>query len=124
MQLAGITESKVDQAGPPPQGEFVYVDISSVDNKAKRIVEPKRLLADNVPSRARQRLRAGGRRRAPEHASCVTERRYLRVANVKDDFIDYADLEAMRFSSEHAARYELLPGDVLVSEGQSPERLG
>jgi type I restriction enzyme S subunit len=57
--LGDLTEPKVDQAGPPPQGEFVYVDISSVDNQAKRIVEPKRFAAAVAPSRARQRLRAG-----------------------------------------------------------------
>ncbi|MBI3157752.1 MAG: hypothetical protein HYZ20_20440 [Burkholderiales bacterium] len=59
MQLGDITEPKIDQAGPEPNGEFTYVDISSVDNSAKRIVEPKRLPADSAPSRARQRLRSG-----------------------------------------------------------------
>ena len=40
MQLGEITILKIDQAGPPPTGEFTYVDISSIDNEAKRIVEP------------------------------------------------------------------------------------
>jgi type I restriction enzyme S subunit len=65
-----------------------------------------------------------GRRRAPEYANSTHERKYLRVANVRDDFIDYSDLESMRFDAGHALRYQLVPGDVLVSEGQSPERLG
>lgn len=59
MQLGEITEPKVDQAGPPPTGEFTYIDISSVDNKTKRIVDAKRLPASGAPSRARQRLRGG-----------------------------------------------------------------
>jgi type I restriction enzyme S subunit len=59
MRLDEITDPKIDQAGPPPSGEFTYVDISSVDNSAKRIVEPKRLPADSAPSRARQGLRSG-----------------------------------------------------------------
>ncbi len=59
MQIGEITEPKIDQAGPVPNGEFTYVDISSVDNNAKRIVEPKRVPADGAPSRARQRLRGG-----------------------------------------------------------------
>jgi type I restriction enzyme S subunit len=59
MQLGEITEPKIDQSGPLPTGEFTYVDISSVDNGAKRIVEPKRLPAESAPSRARQRLRSG-----------------------------------------------------------------
>ena len=59
MQLGEITEPRIDQAGPPSTGEFTYIDISSVDNKTKRIVEAKRLPAEKAPSRARQRLRSG-----------------------------------------------------------------
>jgi type I restriction enzyme, S subunit len=59
MQLGEITEPKIDQAGPTSSGEFTYVDISSVDNNAKRIVGPKRLPTESAPSRARQRLRSG-----------------------------------------------------------------
>ncbi|MFO1428437.1 MAG: hypothetical protein U1F11_16000 [Steroidobacteraceae bacterium] len=72
MQLGEITEPKIDQAGPPPTGEFTYVDISSVDNNAKRIVELKRLPADSAPSRARQKLRSGdaGIHDAPESQRC------------------------------------------------------
>jgi type I restriction enzyme S subunit len=54
-----LTAPKVEQSGPGADGEFVYVDISSIDNQAKRIVEPKRLASDAAPSRARQCLRAG-----------------------------------------------------------------
>lgn len=57
--LGEITEPKIDQAGPTPNGEFTYVDISSVDNKAKRIVDAKLLPAASAPSRAKQRLRNG-----------------------------------------------------------------
>lgn len=57
--LDELTVPKIEQAGPGDCDEFTYVDISSVDNKTKRIVEPKRLLATAAPSRARQRLKAG-----------------------------------------------------------------
>lgn len=276
MQLGDITEPKIDQAGPPPEGEFKYVDISSVDNKTKRIVEPKRLPAGNAPSRARQRLRGGdvlvsmtrpnlnavalvppeldgaigstgfhvlrareraipqwlyygvqsrqfvgamselvqgalypavrpkdirafdvplpvldeqrrivaelekqfsrldeavanlkrvqsnakrlasailveavagrlapskgpswrtvqvceagevvlGRQRAPQYLTGRWSRKYLRVANIKDDTVDYSDVETMDFDEAHFAKYQLTPGDILVSEGQSPELLG
>lgn len=65
-----------------------------------------------------------GRRRAPEYATSAHLRSYLRVANIKDDFIAFDDLESMRFDDRHLERYELAPGDILVSEGQSPEKLG
>lgn len=57
--LDELTVPKIEQTGPLAADEFVYVDISSVDNKTKRIVDPKRLLVTEAPSRARQRLRAG-----------------------------------------------------------------
>jgi type I restriction enzyme S subunit len=276
MQIGEITEPKIDQAGPVPNREFTYVDISSVDNNAKRIVEPKRLPADSAPSRARQRLRSGdvlvsmtrpnlnavalvppdldgaigstgfhvlrgrdgvlpqwlyygvqtrqfvgamsevvqgalypavrpkdvrafdmpmpaldeqrrivaeiekqfscldeavaslkrikanahrlassvlaeavagrlvpstgaswrtlqvceagevvlGRQRAPQYLTGRWPRKYLRVANIKDDTIDYSDVETMDFDDAQFAKYQLVPGDILVSEGQSPELLG
>ncbi len=54
-----LTAPKVEQTGPSGGDEFVYVDISSIDNQAKRIVDPKHLTPDAAPSRARQRLRKG-----------------------------------------------------------------
>lgn len=40
------------------EGEFVYIDIASVDRDEKRIVRASRVLCRNAPSRARQRVRA------------------------------------------------------------------
>ena len=54
-----LTALRVEQTGPSGGDEFVYVDISSIDNQAKRIVDPKRLSPEAAPSRARQRLRKG-----------------------------------------------------------------
>ncbi|HEU5125241.1 MAG TPA: restriction endonuclease subunit S [Verrucomicrobiae bacterium] len=41
-----------------PNQHFHYVDISSVDNRMKRVTEAKRLLGSDAPSRARQVIRA------------------------------------------------------------------
>jgi type I restriction enzyme S subunit len=57
--LGDFTVPKIDQSGPHKTGEFTYIDISSIDNKLKRIVEPKRLPANAAPSRAKQRLQPG-----------------------------------------------------------------
>ena len=65
-----------------------------------------------------------GRQRAPQYLTGRYPTRYLRVANIKDDFIDFSDLKEMDFDEAHFARYRLEPGDILVSEGQSPELLG
>ena len=57
--LGDLTVPKIDQSGPNKTSEFTYIDISSIDNKLKRIVEPKRLPASAAPSRAKQRLQPG-----------------------------------------------------------------
>ncbi len=54
-----ITVPKVEQTGPVGNNEFLYVDISSVDNKLKRIADPKVLKVTAAPSRAKQRLKSG-----------------------------------------------------------------
>lgn len=65
-----------------------------------------------------------GRQRAPQYLTGRWSRKYLRVANIKDDVIDFSDVETMDFDEAHFAKYQLIPGDILVSEGQSPELLG
>jgi len=42
-----------------PEKSFLYVDIASVDNKVKLIIEPKELLGIEAPSRARKVIREG-----------------------------------------------------------------
>jgi type I restriction enzyme S subunit len=59
VSFADVTAPKVEQGGPAGKAQFVYIDISSVDNKLKRITEPKTLEVAAAPSRAKQRLQAG-----------------------------------------------------------------
>lgn len=54
--LGAITTPSVAQGGPVAGVDFVYIDISSVDNKSKRITEPRILPVIEAPSRAKQRL--------------------------------------------------------------------
>lgn len=42
-----------------PEGEFMYVDLSAVDQDSKMIVSPRRLGGRDAPSRARQIIRSG-----------------------------------------------------------------
>lgn len=54
--LGAVTLEKVPQS--TPSSAFTYVDISSVDNASKMVVDPKSLTAEEAPSRARQPLKA------------------------------------------------------------------
>ena len=65
-----------------------------------------------------------GRQRAPQYLTGRYTTKYLRVANIKDDRIDFGDIESMDFDDVHLVKYLLRPGDILVSEGQSPELVG
>lgn len=65
-----------------------------------------------------------GRQRAPQYLTGQWFKPYLRVANVKDDALDLSDVEQMDFDATHFEKYRLEPGDILVSEGQSPNRVG
>lgn len=65
-----------------------------------------------------------GRQRAPQYLTGKHSRPYLRVANIKDDRIDFSDIESMDFDADHFAKYRLVDGDILLSEGQSLELVG
>lgn len=64
-----------------------------------------------------------GRQRSP-HFVEGRLRPYLRVANVFDGYIDIGDVNEMAFTDEAYERYKLLPGDILLNEGQSVELVG
>ncbi|MBA3844384.1 MAG: restriction endonuclease subunit S [Actinobacteria bacterium] len=64
-----------------------------------------------------------GRQRHPDWHNGPEMRPYLRVANVFEDRIDTSDIMQMDFSGVFE-RFKLIPGDVLLNEGQSPELLG
>lgn len=51
-------------------------------------------------------------------------RPYLRVANVFEDRIDVSDVMSMNFTPKEFLTYRLLPGDILLNEGQTPDLLG
>lgn len=64
-----------------------------------------------------------GRQRSP-HLVAGKPRPYLRVANVLDGFIETSDVKQMPFTDDEFERFKLLPGDILLNEGQSLELVG
>lgn len=53
-----------------------------------------------------------------------TTRPYLRVTNVKDGFLDLANVKQIDVTIEEATKYELRWGDLLLTEGGDPDKLG
>jgi type I restriction enzyme S subunit len=64
-----------------------------------------------------------GRMRSPVYTEGALHR-YLRVANVHDGRIDTSDVLEMPFEDDQFERFRLVPGDVLLNEGQSLELVG
>jgi restriction endonuclease S subunit len=64
-----------------------------------------------------------GRQRAEPKPGEAT-RPYLRIANIKDDEVAFDDVNDMAADPDTNAKYSLLPGDILVSAGQSLEKIG
>lgn len=49
---------------------------------------------------------------------------YLRVANVKDGHLDLQDVKETAATAEEIAKFRLQPGDLLLTEGGDPDKLG
>jgi len=49
---------------------------------------------------------------------------YLRVANVQDGFLDLSEIKTIEVLSENVEKYHLEDGDILMTEGGDPDKLG
>jgi len=58
VKLGEVCTDKIETVAPrrTPEQDFKYVDITSIDNRLKRIMTPRVLLGKVAPSRARQRI--------------------------------------------------------------------
>ncbi|MGE6992347.1 MAG: restriction endonuclease subunit S [Pseudomonadales bacterium] len=65
-----------------------------------------------------------GRQRSPKDHFGEHMVPYLRVANVKENSLDLSDVKEMNFTPAEQEIFRLLPGDVLLNEGQSKELVG
>lgn len=58
-RIGDCVQPRIKKGAPAADVPFTYIDISSIDNDEKRIVEPKRLNGGEAPSRARQHVHRG-----------------------------------------------------------------
>ncbi|MFA4794824.1 restriction endonuclease subunit S [Leptospira kirschneri] len=49
---------------------------------------------------------------------------YMRVANVQDGYLDLSEIKEIEATSEEILRYDLKKGDLLLTEGGDPDKLG
>jgi type I restriction enzyme S subunit len=65
-----------------------------------------------------------GQQKHPKYDRGSNIRPYLRVDNVRDCWIDATNVLRMHFPEHELGKFELLPGDILLNEGQTREYLG
>src|SRR5947207_1215392 len=66
-----------------------------------------------------------GRQRSPKNRSNKYPTKYLRAANITENGIDLNDVLEMEFKPEERSRYQLRPGDLILSEASgSPDQVG
>ena len=49
---------------------------------------------------------------------------YMAVSNVKDGYIDWTTVKTIMATTAEIDQYRLMPGDVLMTEGGDPDKLG
>ncbi|WP_426718653.1 restriction endonuclease subunit S [Corynebacterium auriscanis] len=54
----------------------------------------------------------------------MSEYPYMAVSNVKSGFLDLQTVKTIEVTNREAAKYELHPGDILLTEGGDPDKLG
>ena len=54
----------------------------------------------------------------------LSEVPYMAVSNVKDGFIDWTTVKTIMATRSEIDQYRLMPGDVLMTEGGDPDKLG
>ncbi|MGE5391795.1 MAG: restriction endonuclease subunit S, partial [Deltaproteobacteria bacterium] len=54
----------------------------------------------------------------------IITRPYMRVANVKDSYIDLTEIKTIEISKRELEQYVLQEGDLLLTEGGDPDKLG
>jgi len=57
-------------------------------------------------------------------SSDTIELPYMRVANVKDGHLDLRDVKTITIKSSEVAKLRIEPGDLLMTEGGDPDKLG
>jgi len=66
-----------------------------------------------------------GRQRSPKNRSKDYPTKYIRAANITEEGIDTTDVLDMEFTPDEFGRFQLRPGDLVVSEASgSPDQVG
>ena len=69
-------------------------------------------------------VQSGVAKGRPQEPGVTVEKRYITVSNVQDGFLDLTDVKTITVEKDKVSRYLLQVGDVLMTEGGDPDKLG
>jgi type I restriction enzyme S subunit len=81
-------------------------------------------LFDRVPLGELADVRSGVTKGRKLQGKETVEVPYLRVANVQDGFLDLDEIKTIRVLRDDTVKYRLEDGDILMTEGGDPDKLG
>lgn len=87
------------------------------------VSNPKGWRADRVLSDVAD-VRSGITKGRKTDGSALEEVPFLAVVNVQDGYITLDPLKTIKATEQEIERYTLLPGDILLTEGGDPDKLG
>ena len=87
------------------------------------VANPKGWIADRVLSDVAD-VRSGITKGRKTGDSALEEVPFLAVVNVQDGYITLDPLKTIEATAQEVERYALLPGDILLTEGGDPDKLG
>ena len=79
---------------------------------------------ERVPLGELADVRGGVAKGRKLHGRETVEVPYLRVANVQDGFLDLSEVKTIEVLPDDVGRYHLEDGDILMTEGGDPDKLG
>lgn len=79
---------------------------------------------DRLPLGQIADVRSGVTKGRKLHGKETVEVPYLRVANVQDGFLDLSEVKTIEVLPDDVAKYHLEDGDILMTEGGDPDKLG
>lgn len=69
-------------------------------------------------------VQSGVAKGRPQVLGVTVEKRYITVSNVQDGFLDLTDVKTITVEKDKVSQYLLQIGDVLMTEGGDPDKLG
>ena len=113
--LIALRKSQVQKLDQLASSRFIEMFVTSDEKEFSWNIQPLQLLADVVSGITK------GRKTKCQNLISVP---YMAVSNVNYGYINWSNLKTIDATQEEIKQYQLFPGDVLMTEGGDPDKVG